>query len=639
MTGARVAGERAGRSRAANLDPLAQSPVNTTAAFAATDSKSSRAEWLILAVYLGVVAAVMAWKLYAKWYPHDEGALGQSAERVLHGQVPHRDFDEIYTGLLSYLNAGAFALAGVRAEVMRLPLYVATILWSVSLFSIARRFAPTLWAALVSFCIFLWSVPNYPAAIPSWYNLFCATFGIHALIRWQECSERKWLILAGVAGGVSFLFKLSGVFYLVGAAVAVIATHQHSFKEGRTKNTGTASALLVAVFLSCIVMGLAAPIVRAGLADSTRLLPSILIVCAATVIAERKRQAEFIRRVRELTGSLSLLAFGAAVPIAVGATLYAAAGGLHAAILGVLITPFRRVSFASTHPPSGAVVVVSLMLAAILFRPVKKDDARLIAVSVGALLLFVVVGAGSRSELYSIGWYLGWGIPFVAALGTLLLTRETGATLDVGKRSAFALAIVAAFVLLVEFPFAAPIYTLYALPLAMLAFVAIARETRRVAVELQVMALAFFLMFGAFRVMPGSSGTLGMRFALSADTTKLLLPRAGLRVRPERAKQYDELIPFVIEKARNGVLWAGPDSPEVYFLSGLPNHTRTLFDFLDSAAESSRPLTDRLADVHASVVVLNQKPGFSQAPDALTIGSLRARFSNERTFGQFLVLW
>ena len=65
---------------------------------------------------------------------------------------------------------------------------------------------------------FVWSVPNYPASVPSWFNLFFATFGALALLHGLETGRRHWLVLAGVAGGISFLFKLSGIFYLLVAA-------------------------------------------------------------------------------------------------------------------------------------------------------------------------------------------------------------------------------------------------------------------------------------------------------------------------------------------------------------------------------------------------------------------------------------
>jgi hypothetical protein len=47
------------------------------------------------------------------WIPHDEGMIGQSAERVLIGEVPHVDYEEPYTGGLAWTHALAFRLAGI----------------------------------------------------------------------------------------------------------------------------------------------------------------------------------------------------------------------------------------------------------------------------------------------------------------------------------------------------------------------------------------------------------------------------------------------------------------------------------------------------------------------------------------------
>ena len=48
------------------------------------------------------------------WWPHDEGLLGQSADAVLRGGVPHIDYEESYSGGLSWLYAGVFKVAGVE---------------------------------------------------------------------------------------------------------------------------------------------------------------------------------------------------------------------------------------------------------------------------------------------------------------------------------------------------------------------------------------------------------------------------------------------------------------------------------------------------------------------------------------------
>src|SRR5213075_2202016 len=73
--------------------------------------------FLILAV---LCVSFAAWGLPRGWVAHDDGALAQSAERVLQGEVPHRDFDEIYGGLLDYFHAAAFAIFGIRLLSLRL---------------------------------------------------------------------------------------------------------------------------------------------------------------------------------------------------------------------------------------------------------------------------------------------------------------------------------------------------------------------------------------------------------------------------------------------------------------------------------------------------------------------------------------
>jgi hypothetical protein len=42
---------------------------------------------------------------------------------------------------------------------------------------------------------------------------------------------------------------------------------------------------------------------------------------------------------------------------------------------------------------------------------------------------------------------------------------------------------------------------------------------------------------------------------------------------------YERLVPFINEHAANGEILAGPDCPEVYFLTGKRNPTPMLFDF------------------------------------------------------------
>jgi hypothetical protein len=144
------------------------------------------------------------------WIPHDEGTLGQTAWRILLGEVPHRDFDALYTGLLGYLNAAAMTVMGVHLLAPRTVLLLAFLAWVAVVWSVLSRFAaPPVASAPTLLCVTI-GPAIYPAAMPSWYNLFLATGGLWALIRWTEDGGSRWLFAAGAFAGVSVLFKITG---------------------------------------------------------------------------------------------------------------------------------------------------------------------------------------------------------------------------------------------------------------------------------------------------------------------------------------------------------------------------------------------------------------------------------------------
>ncbi|HET7189448.1 MAG TPA: glycosyltransferase family 39 protein, partial [Gemmatimonadaceae bacterium] len=171
---------------------------------------------------LGIAAAYVAWHLNRGWVPLDEGSLAHAAQRVLLGELPQRDFDDVYTGGLAYLNAATFRLLGTTLWSMRLALFAAFLLWVPAVFYVASRFTRPLMAAGITLLAVAWSVPNYPAPMPSWYNLFFATAGVAALLRYLEDARARWLVAAGVAGGLSFLVKVIGLYYVAGVLLFLV---------------------------------------------------------------------------------------------------------------------------------------------------------------------------------------------------------------------------------------------------------------------------------------------------------------------------------------------------------------------------------------------------------------------------------
>ena len=163
-----------------------------------------------------------------------------------------------------------------------------------------------------------------------------------------------------------------------------------------------------------------------------------------------------------------------------------------------------------------------------------------------------------------------------------------------------------------EFPFASPIYLFYTIPLSMLALAAVVGTAGRTPASVQLVVVGFLLLFGIVRVTPGTVESFGSRFIETDETVRMKLERSGLRVRAADAARYEALVGAVQVLAKDRTLWAGPDAPEVYFLSGVPNQTRTLFDFLDVTA-GTVPLIERVRAAQATLVVLNLQPDFSGA--------------------------
>src|SRR5271157_1189997 len=123
---------------------------------------------LLLVVVWSLSAFYVGREMRRSWLPHDEGVLAQSAERVMLGEMPHRDFDEIYTGGLSYLNAEAFRLFGANLASLRYMLFLFFLAWVPCVYYIASRFGPPWIAAGFTLLSVAWSLPNYTAAMPSW---------------------------------------------------------------------------------------------------------------------------------------------------------------------------------------------------------------------------------------------------------------------------------------------------------------------------------------------------------------------------------------------------------------------------------------------------------------------------------------
>jgi hypothetical protein len=119
---------------------------------------------------------------------HLDAALAKATTRVLHDELPHRDFSDAYTGRLSYLNLAPFRLFGANFLSPPYLLFAYFLAWVPAVFAIAREFLGLWPAAGVTLLLVAWGVPNYAAGMPSLFCLFPATFGAPAIPKFFQRS-------------------------------------------------------------------------------------------------------------------------------------------------------------------------------------------------------------------------------------------------------------------------------------------------------------------------------------------------------------------------------------------------------------------------------------------------------------------
>jgi hypothetical protein len=139
--------------------------------------------WFAILIFVWALSgAYEVLHLKRGWVPWDAGAYAQSADRLLHGQSPHRDFIEIYTGGLTYLNAAAMRVFGEDLAAERIPLFALFLLWIPAFYWTGAQFCKDWQAGALTLLAVAWSLPIYSEAVPSWNNLFLACFGVAALL-------------------------------------------------------------------------------------------------------------------------------------------------------------------------------------------------------------------------------------------------------------------------------------------------------------------------------------------------------------------------------------------------------------------------------------------------------------------------
>lgn len=170
----------------------------------------------------------------------DEGYFVQQASRVLHGQVPFRDFETLYSPGLVYLHAGIFAALGEPSLIaVRIVSFGARAALAMLLVGLAMPPLRHRWWAAMPALVLLLGLDDAPVRWephPGWLG---TSFALAAV--W--CAGRRWLIPAGLTAALSYLFKQNTGVYIL-AAVLVWSGRRHFIAPLVTFGVATLAWLL-----------------------------------------------------------------------------------------------------------------------------------------------------------------------------------------------------------------------------------------------------------------------------------------------------------------------------------------------------------------------------------------------------------
>ena len=591
------------------------------------------------------VSSVTTWaQLDQGWVPLDEGTVAGAAEQVLRGALPHVDFTYPYTGALPFYHAIAMRLFGVTLMASRYALFAAFLLWLPAVWWLARRACGNHWAALITIVAAWWSVTIYSAAMPSWYLLFLATWIVVALERWHSTGRGRWLAVAGLAAGTAIIIKQTGLYLLAGALLGMLLCEQEqcfSRRDGTTvSESGRRTDPLVIAALAGVAVAVVALLgARAG--RSGELLELVLPVGAVLLLAasrEVRLTVPGTHRLRRLLRLTAMICVAATVPIALLVLRYVGVGRGDALLAGAVHEGFARVPLLQSSLPSAwTILAYSLPVYALLALEYRAGQ-RWWAPVIGAIAAvgLVAFGFASRSAYLAL-WYFGMSLLPAAIVFAVVTARQGWQRRIPLDPVVLAVAAMTALFSLNQFPYSAPNYFAYVAPLAILTAALVAAHYHALPkLVFGGMALAAF---AGIVLRVGSVHTVGLAATWWDDNHRLAVARGGLRIPASDSALYTNILQLVTEHRGTGTMYAGPELPEMYFLSGARSPLREVYRFLPSGTADSTQMERSFNVSTAKIVLINHAPIFLDPIPPSVLAWLAIRYPQSERIGTIEARW
>ncbi len=290
----------------------------------------------------------------------DEGYLLTRAARAAGGELPHRDFEDVY-GPGVCLATGA-VLRAFGPEILPVRLFLAALKAAAvaATYVVARALVPWPFAlAAAAAALVYWGRPAWNLNTP-YAALYTMCLSLIALALWLRARDSaRAQLAAGFVAGTSVLFKQSLGAMLAGGLL--LAAFALALLELPAQRRG--SRRLLALWALAGLVPVATVLPYLGVASYALHFLPLHASMAAVALAVSRRGGT--GTVAEVAGRLLPLACGIAAPPLLAGAFYAVAGGLGNLLEGMFVLPQQLQNYASaaTPPPGGVAACGAAALA------------------------------------------------------------------------------------------------------------------------------------------------------------------------------------------------------------------------------------------------------------------------------------
>lgn len=594
---------------------------------------------------LGLALLFISLFLGVGWLPWDDGMLAQTAIRVLQGEIPHRDFVDPYTGLLTLWHAAIFKVFGVDLIYLRWPLFAACTVFTLCLYHLFSLFISPRSAAWATAGSLVATVPNYFVALPSWYILFTSGAAFFLIVRWIQTDRAYLLFGAGILLGIATEIKINGLFLMYGAVLSVLFAT--SVQTHRTHNKAPphftqSLSFWVLSFASFAGIGGIGLLIfpRLSLGTTYLFFLPIISVCGSTIAWYYRQGVPSIqvlcRKVFPLLSGFVLVW----VPFLLYFAIY---GDIKLWWNGVFVSPRIRLSIAAISPPD--LILIFLPLLFFIRRFSHRDINIISAILGGVMIVLGCIEPTWGEQLFlpypKILWPLMLGItPWIIAraCGMVLTPADQFLQQPHQRACLFAMCCWAAFWNLNQYPYTGSGYLLYSIIPILITIAGIARNTlwgtRPVAIiQWGSAAIAMIL-----AVLPRVTPILPLSEPGRDLHIPLAMKGASILVSKEDFDRYHWLIPEIQNRSGSGTIMAFPEQPHLYFLAEKANITPILYEVLGSPGGGEADLVTPIKDDRVRAVVTWSAT--LEDPGAAFLNTiLRDRFPHRESGHGMVVLW